>query len=378
MSTKRPPIDWDTQPLGQVTDSELGARLGVSGAAVGAQRKKRGIPRYWRPEVETMGLASGVDWDSQPLGIESDSEIARRLGVSQSAVTLQRAQRGIPACGDGVDWDAQPLGSEPDTQIAQRLGVDPKTVAARRHERGIPPATHRREMPLPSPPQATPPPSPGSLIDWSAVVFDGPDQAVADRLGVGLMVVYEHRRALGIPSYQSRRREARMRAKAERAAELAAQQAEQRAERHAREDEVYRLHEEAGLTLSAIAERLGVSRARVGQILAKAHDRRFADRSVRRAAVRALIARTRRHLATAELRRRRLAHEAEIAARAQARASARVAAPLSARYAEVLRLADEEGLTYEAIGRRLGITPQRAHQIARKARARAGGMTTRR
>jgi DNA-binding NarL/FixJ family response regulator len=91
----------------------------------------------------------------------------------------------------------------------------------------------------------------------------------------------------------------------------------------------------------------------------------------RRAKIAALIARVRRQVATAELRRRRLAHEAEIAARARARAEARRAPPLSPRYAEILRLSSEEGLTYEEIGERLGgVTRQRVGQIMRKLRAR--------
>lgn len=36
------------------------------------------------------------DWSKVPLGTESDNAIARRLGVTQAAVTYQRHKRGIP------------------------------------------------------------------------------------------------------------------------------------------------------------------------------------------------------------------------------------------------------------------------------------------
>lgn len=369
MSTKRPPIDWDAQPLGIETDGEIARRLGVSAEAVGAQRKKRGIRRVHRPDLTTIGKPSGIDWDAQPLGVETDGEIARRLGVSQVAVNMQRRKRGIPAVmafgstaaalgglasaqawldRGGVDWDAQPLGQEPDASLARRLGVSPTTVAKQRTNRGIERRQSTRE-PVPrkrakAPQRGTPREKVGTHVDWSTVAFDGPDQAVADRLGVPLMVVYQHRRALGIPTYQSRKRESRMQA----AANRAAQHVKETRARRTREDEAIRLQGE-GLTQTEIGRRLGVSRARVGQIIAKARARRTTDRSARRAAVRALIARVRRQLATAELRRRRLAHEAE----------ARRAPPLSPRYAEVLRLSSE-GLTYEEIGGRLGGVNQAA------------------
>lgn len=39
-------IDWDAQPLGKISDTELGERLGVSATAVRHQRKKRGVRSF--------------------------------------------------------------------------------------------------------------------------------------------------------------------------------------------------------------------------------------------------------------------------------------------------------------------------------------------
>ena len=38
----------------------------------------------------------GINWDEQPLGQVSDTELAARLGVSQQTVTKVRRRRGIP------------------------------------------------------------------------------------------------------------------------------------------------------------------------------------------------------------------------------------------------------------------------------------------
>lgn len=37
----------------------------------------------------------------------------------------------------GIDWDSQPLGREPDSRIAKRLGVAPGSVSSARKARGI-------------------------------------------------------------------------------------------------------------------------------------------------------------------------------------------------------------------------------------------------
>ena len=40
-----------------------------------------------------------IDWDKEPLGEVSDYKIARRLGVSRGTVIRARQERGIKAAG---------------------------------------------------------------------------------------------------------------------------------------------------------------------------------------------------------------------------------------------------------------------------------------
>lgn len=90
--TTRIPIDWDSQPLGEVPDLELAKRLGVSRTLVGQQRRRRGIESH----RQKYGLL-GIDWSRQPLGSISDRKLARDLGVSFSLVQYRRKALGIPA-----------------------------------------------------------------------------------------------------------------------------------------------------------------------------------------------------------------------------------------------------------------------------------------
>ena len=123
-------IDWDSQPLGDVTDAELAEELGVAVQSVFRARKKRGIPatRERRNRLD-------IDWDAQPLGKESDVVIANRLGVDPTTVSKARKKKGITSIY--VDWDSQPLGEVTDADLARELGVDPSSVGKARRARGI-------------------------------------------------------------------------------------------------------------------------------------------------------------------------------------------------------------------------------------------------
>lgn len=136
-STRRGVIDWDAQPLGDIDDSELGARLGVTGGAVAWQRYKRGIPSW------TSRRYDHIDWDAQPLGESPDSHVAKDLGVDWTVVKRERERRKITAFNrdthKDVDWDAQPFGIETDSEIGRRLGVHSHRVGLERKKRGIAP-----------------------------------------------------------------------------------------------------------------------------------------------------------------------------------------------------------------------------------------------
>lgn len=128
------PIDWDCiQELGKVPDVELAKRLGVTSSAVGKARKRRGLDRL---------MPAYIDWEAQPLGKVPDIELARRLGVSNAAVNSARRARAIPnALGEPkrVDWDAVPLlGKVTDEAIARQLGTAVSSVGEARRKRGIP------------------------------------------------------------------------------------------------------------------------------------------------------------------------------------------------------------------------------------------------
>ena len=62
-----------------------------------------------------MAKKKGTKWDSvEDLGLVPDSVIAKRLGLTTSAVTQARNRRGIPsftASQPQIDWDAQIEGS---------------------------------------------------------------------------------------------------------------------------------------------------------------------------------------------------------------------------------------------------------------------------
>ena len=80
----------------------------------------------------------GIDWDAQPLGDVLDTVLSVRLGVTPQAVGYQRIKRHIPAATlIRVDWEGQPLGAAPDKEIAAYLGVCVRTVARQRRQRGI-------------------------------------------------------------------------------------------------------------------------------------------------------------------------------------------------------------------------------------------------
>ena len=124
-------IDWDAQPLGQISDAELARRLDVTPTAVGIARNKRGIQGLrTKPSV--------IVWTKKLFGKSTDAALAKRLGVSKGCVSTARKRLGMPrVLREYIDWDSQPLGSVSDAELAQSLGVHKTTVNAARIRRGI-------------------------------------------------------------------------------------------------------------------------------------------------------------------------------------------------------------------------------------------------
>ena len=96
-------IDWDAQPYATKSDAEIATLLGVTPRTVGIQRRTRRILR--RRQSDAMFEAerrqhqpsheSAIDWDTQPLGKVSDVALASSCGISVHAVRRQRVKRGI-------------------------------------------------------------------------------------------------------------------------------------------------------------------------------------------------------------------------------------------------------------------------------------------
>ena len=89
-----------------------------------------------------------VDWSRQPLGQKSDRALAAELGVDRTAVAQARRRRGIAACTDSsrfrenprkVNWVAVAgLGRMPDGVLARKLGVTRSAVIKARMRLGVP------------------------------------------------------------------------------------------------------------------------------------------------------------------------------------------------------------------------------------------------
>lgn len=84
--------------LGTVPDRTVAEQAGVSPENVRMYRQRRGIDAQWRagegpPTKVEFALAAVED----ELGRVADAVIAKRVGVSRSAVTQYRAKKGIPA-----------------------------------------------------------------------------------------------------------------------------------------------------------------------------------------------------------------------------------------------------------------------------------------
>jgi len=75
--------------LGKIPDAEIARRAGLSGVAVSAMRRRRGIARF---ETERRPWAAKA---RLMLGKVSDAEIARRVGVIPMSVSRLRHELGI-------------------------------------------------------------------------------------------------------------------------------------------------------------------------------------------------------------------------------------------------------------------------------------------
>lgn len=107
----------------------------------GVQARGQGIRR---------GEGVNIVWDAEPLGIESDVQIALRLCVTRQAVAYARRQRGIkspakptrPKC-DPETFRQELTGEDSDRVIAERHGLVSAQVALARRKLGLRPKRKR-------------------------------------------------------------------------------------------------------------------------------------------------------------------------------------------------------------------------------------------
>lgn len=131
-ATKKP-IDWDAQPLGELFDSDLAAKLGCSKQRVHQVRKSRGI--------SALGVDARLP-DDLPYGKVSDVEIAKSIHVSVATVQAKRKSLGIPTwrSTNAPRWaeKALPLlGTMPDASVASIAGTTQSSVCRFRKKLGI-------------------------------------------------------------------------------------------------------------------------------------------------------------------------------------------------------------------------------------------------
>lgn len=91
-------INWDDQPLGMESDISLAIKLGVDRSTVSKARRKKKIPAFFEKSKHkrSAGQKAGIDWDSQPLGKASDKDLGEALGVTAGAVRMARRRKNIP------------------------------------------------------------------------------------------------------------------------------------------------------------------------------------------------------------------------------------------------------------------------------------------
>lgn len=202
-------IDWDRQPIGEEPDNAIAKRLGVSSVTVLNARRRRDIPAFVPEKTKAREKVRkpDIDWDGQPLGVQSDRAIARHMNTPIGSVRRARVARGIePApharkfTKKGIDWDKQPLGKQTDTVIAAGLGCDPNSVRSARRRRGIPSVRERAlEQAQPGVPL---PPDGRRHTDWDKEPLGKmPDKDLALMLGLTSSAVAKARHVRDIPPY---------------------------------------------------------------------------------------------------------------------------------------------------------------------------------
>jgi transcriptional regulator with XRE-family HTH domain len=186
----------DYSLLGEVFDSVLAKKWGISKQRVAMLRQERGIPAKQKVHQESVeSRARGL------LGLMSDVELAKRLGVSASAIRILRVKSGIPAFRPkSVEWTREMLdllGKISDQELAERFNLFAESqsrrhaieiVSRKRNSLGIPPwKSHRWTS--------------ASLAKLGNVS----DGELAKEIGVTVSAVFLKRRRLKVPPFKQKK-----------------------------------------------------------------------------------------------------------------------------------------------------------------------------
>lgn len=148
-------MDWDlVTDLGQLPDKVIAEREGVRNTTVAAARMMRDIPSFRKPLKKrirlyipfgsnTKGVNLNIDWDLEPLGQVSDQALAALKKVAISTVREARTRRGIPSYAKSrkIEWTSDmlaALGTDSDKNLATRWACIQSTVRNQRRKLDIP------------------------------------------------------------------------------------------------------------------------------------------------------------------------------------------------------------------------------------------------
>ena len=113
--------------LGRLPDRTFATQKGVPVEAVVKARERLGIGEFEEPAKEAAPRRKGrskLDPFREYIGVLSDSEVAKRAGLTRSAVQMYRRNHNIPAASPPGGRAAQPRAPARDAAIA------PKSVAS--------------------------------------------------------------------------------------------------------------------------------------------------------------------------------------------------------------------------------------------------------
>ncbi|MBA1280445.1 hypothetical protein [Stutzerimonas stutzeri] len=183
-------IEWTEERLallGKQTDTSLADQLGVSWSVVRVKRKALGIPRFDPLKALLTDRPELID----KLGVLPDIQIASLAGVSRSVV--RRFRNSIDCKSQAPEKRHVPeavmayLGTASDVEVAKRFGVSASAIYGLRRRRGIP-----RFDPL------------SALFAKRPELFEQlgvkPDSFFAELAGVSLVKIRRYRRAIGCKS----------------------------------------------------------------------------------------------------------------------------------------------------------------------------------